>query len=197
MRCGVVFSLITAFFLTGFQAPQKQENAKPIDPKSAADVYALYSLVMQPPRLSHTDGNQTYLIADSTSAGMNPAPCIQVDPQYQKPFDEILAEYAANENDVYRLDPSFKASKPYKLLTAAEAEEVEKNLLAGHRIPGSQDLIRLSNVYFSRNHKFAVVSVSAFCGQLCGMGTIALYQKGRNGQWSRVRLTRPQCLVIS
>ncbi len=205
MRYTAALLLMFLTCATGSQKSTATATPRSLPPEHGADVYALYSLVMQKPDLSHRDGNQIYLIEHTTGVFLGEIDlreCIQVGPARRVAFDELLAEYEAHKHDHIRIDPKFRAGKPYRLIDENEARVLAKALsmrpdsdgqLAA-QFPGSTDVIRLSNVYFNANHTLAVVSVSAYCGPTCARQTVNLYEKKRDGTWGAVKLSgRPVC----
>ncbi|HEY7306327.1 MAG TPA: hypothetical protein VH601_19540 [Bryobacteraceae bacterium] len=145
------------------------------------------------------------LIAEDTGAtygDMEPADCIEPPPEYRKQMDQILASYALRKSHQARLQPRFHITRPYKLLSEAEARQFTDFRFRGKQ-PDSRlselfrqtpDLIRLSQVFFSKDHTVAMVLVSNYCGGLCGGEKWRMLVK-RNGVWIDKEWAR--CTIIS
>lgn len=157
------------------------------------DTYAVYSAVLLHPIWNHADDDPLLLIAETTGStygGTEPADCIKAPPEYKKAMDQIFASYKARKSLKTQLEPRFRITRPYTLLT-----EVESNQFGDFRFRGKEpnpalarlfrqtpDLIRLSQVFFSQDHTVAMVLVSNYCGGLCGGEKWRILIK-RNGAW--------------
>ena len=99
--------------------PQTTTEPPVIPPDQSAKIYALYSAVIDHPRLSHSDTATKYLIEDSTGFRPDPSPagCLTTSSAYRSSFEEILATFAAHKSDSFRLERKFALSKPYEMLT--------------------------------------------------------------------------------
>lgn len=169
------------------------------------DVYALYSVVLKAPDLSHPNTNKTYLIENTTGefySELDPATCIKVDAKYQTDLDEIVAAYRDRTTERTHIAERLQLDRPYTLLGEPEARRFTEALwprpnsepqLVRQAYPGSKDLIRLSNAYFNKSRTFAIVILSVYCGPKCGRKTMNFYGKDSSGTWAPVKLSPPPC----
>jgi hypothetical protein len=172
------------------QEPGKSVPAVPADRR--ADTYAVYSAVMAHPRLSHPDNNEKYLVQDSSGGSWENEPklCITVPDAYRAAFAQLLTDRLQNSKERYRLEPAFKISKPFALITEDQAREFRAlRFGAGHStgevelFRGAADLITLGNVYFDKKRTLAAVYTSAYCGSLCGYWTWRVFVRNGKGDW--------------
>ena len=193
-----------AIVLSVLAAAQNKHEPVVIPAEIAADSYAIYSAALNPPKLSHRDENQKYLVVDVTTSKpfRDPQSCVQPPPSYREGFSEIAADYLKHENDSFRLEPKFSMSKPYEFLTEAEANQFQKGRIVLQTGPtndvpkflGAIDLIRLGNVYFNRSRTLAAVSTEAWCGGLCALDVWRIFEK-KDSRWRELNWN--SCVRVS
>ncbi len=185
-------------------AQDKPEPAAiPVD--VATDVYAIYSAVLNPPKLSHKDDGQKYLVLNVTVAKpfSEPEKCIQPPAAYRAGFAEIVDDYLKHRNDSFRLERKFTMPKPYEFVTEAEASRFQKGRVVSQTGPnhdapkflGAVDLILLGNVYFNRARTLAAVSTEAWCGGLCAVWTWRIFEKQQDGRWKELSSSWSMCFT--
>ena len=164
-----------------------------VSPRADDDTYAVYSAVLAHPVWDHVDHDALLLIAEDTGAtygGMEPTKCIQAPQKYHKQMEEVLTDYAGRKSAPVKLQPRFRILRPFRLLTSAECEQFVQFRFRGKEpspeltrlFAQTPDLIRLSQVFFNRDHTLAMVLVSNYCGGLCGGERWRILLK-RNGSW--------------
>ena len=168
---------------SGFQQPETGQRA---------DVYAIYSLMMTSPRPSNgSDGNEIYLIADTTVPGYPREPCVRVPPAFQHDFDEVLADFNSRKDKPAKLERAFNISKPYELLNADQVKEFI-DWRTPRRGPkpsppelfrNSTGLFRLTDVYFNRRRTLALTAIAMYCGSLCGSMNWKVFEKVEGNRW--------------
>lgn len=178
-----------------------RQDSSPL--RDAAERYAVYSALLTPPPLSHPDQNVIYAIVDTTipvrdgttalKAVCGEIPSIRPAswPQLQRDFDQ-------NNNRPVLLKRSFSLTKPYVLLSAQQATELEQrqmipviqtdppSLAITSPVEGTVDLFRLSNVFFDGSHSIAMVYVSAWCGTLCDLRGWHILEKTPTQRWREI-----------
>jgi hypothetical protein len=173
---------------------------------ASPEEYDIYSGVLAHPTFSHPGENRIYLIADTTGltySVQDPRTCIQVPAAYQRQFQEVLADYDRRKNERNRLTRAFHLEKPYELLSEEDAREFVRERFYGNRsgetgrarFAQAIDLVRLSNVYFSRDRTLALTAMSSYCGGLCGLQAWRIFEKTGQGKWIERKWTT--CLTIS
>ena len=163
---------------------------------AAGNAYAIYSLMMINPQTSHAPyDEETFLMASTTERPYPRTPCVAVPPEYQSSFQEILADYGIRENTPATLIRALNIPKPYRLLTAEEAQEfVEIRSLRPTPYPNAKeflqrahDLYQFGDVYFIAARTVALTSLSIYCGSLCGRSDWKVFVKTETGRWEERR----------
>ncbi len=126
---------------------------------------------------------------------MNPHVAVHPPGQWQKDFNEILADFDAHCHDRLDLDPNpglWRVSAPLRLLTPEEQKEFQStrmgqpsNQAIAEKYKGAAALYGFSRVYFNASHTVGLVYATHWCGGLCGQGLwIAVALEG--GHWKRL-----------
>jgi hypothetical protein len=211
---GLHHAILPSIFAFAMQVTPQAATEVPVIPGDhRAEIYALYSAVMAPPKLSHADAAKKYLIENSTGFKPDPSPagCVSPPPAYRSSFEEILAAFAAHRSDSFRLERRFTLSKPYEILDPAEVKQFEemtmnRSLRGGSRddvdkFRGGTDIIRLGNVYFNRDRTLAMVRTGAWCGGLCGLWVWRILENNDKGGWQELSRTKLEnwrmCLTVA
>ena len=172
------------------QEPKKAASTVPADRR--VDTYAVYSIVLAHPSLSHPDNNEKYLVDELSGFAMEnePQSCITVPEAYRANFVELLANRSEHHLERFRLERAFKIPKPYDLVTADQAKQFGAlRNSPGHStnevelFRGAADLMTLGNVYFDKKRTLAAVYTWAHCGSLCGYGTWRVFVRNDKGDW--------------
>jgi hypothetical protein len=198
-------AIFPSIFALAMQVTPQAATEPPVIPADqSAEIYDVYSALIDHPKLSHSDTATKYLIGNST--GFNPDPslagCVTPTSAYRSSFEEILAAFAAHKFDSFRLERKFTLSRPYEILDPAEVKQFEEmtmkpSLLGGSRddvdkFRGGTDIIQVGNVYFNRNRTFAMVRTGAWCGGLCGLWVWRILEKDASGGWRELSRTELQ-----
>jgi tetratricopeptide (TPR) repeat protein len=179
--------------------------AQVASPPDADNTYAVYAAVLAHPVWDHDDDDPLLLIAEDSGAtygGMDPNKCIEAPEKYQQQMKEVLADYAERKAAKVKLQSRLRITRPFRLLTSAECDQFVDWRFRGKKpspelaalFAQTPDLIRLSQVFFDRDHTLAMVLVSNYCGGLCG-GELWHILVKRNGSWVDENWTR--CRTIS
>ena len=89
--------------LLACQAPKKTISPVPADRR--VDTYAVYSVVLAHPSLSHADNNEKYIVDELSDFAMEnePQSCITVPEAYRANFVELLADRSEHHLERFRL----------------------------------------------------------------------------------------------
>jgi hypothetical protein len=122
-------------------------------------------------------------------------------------MDEVLAAYSAHHSETIQLRPAFHILRPYKLVTDAEARLFQTSRIGDKRVSNptptpaltrlfaqASDIIRLGPVFFNHQRTLAIVSVSNWCGGLCGGQAWRIFIK-RDHVWIEQSWSR--CTLVS
>jgi hypothetical protein len=189
MSC-IHHAALPSIFVFAMQLTPQTTTEPPVIPADqSAEIYALYSALVDHPKLSHSDTATKYLIDNSTGfkPDTSPGGCVTPTPAYRSSFEEILAAFAAHKSDSFRLERRFTLSKPYEILDPVEVKQfMNRRMLGGSiedldKFRGGTDIIQLGNVYFNRNRTLAMVRTGAWCGGLCGLWVWRILAKDDNG----------------
>lgn len=110
-----------------------------------------------------------------------------------------MDDFRAQNGNVYRIVNRFHLNgRKVRLLNEAEEKHLESLLFGGKEpeppLADATDIIRLSNVGFSRDRVLAIVVVSNYCGGLCGSERWRIFKRTQDGwveqQWNK-------CLIVS
>jgi len=163
-----------------------------------SDVYAVYSVLLQDTESGLARSNDTYLIDEITGTfypELDPRVCQGFEQRHKQAVAEVMADYAARKSDRARIEARFDAGKPYKLVPREEAQKLFEGLSEHVKpAPGSIHIIRLSNVYFSKDHSLAMVLLSQHCGRLCGQKTIYFFERKKAWTWDLLK--SPKCPMM-
>jgi hypothetical protein len=182
-----------AFVFATEARPQAATTPSVIPADQSAEIYAIYSAVIDQLKLSHKNTATKYLIENSTGFAPDPSPagCVTPPAAYRRSYDEVLAVFATHKSDSFRLERKFTISKPYEILDPAEAKhfvQMTWNLSPLDRprdevdkFRGATDILRLGNIYFNRDKTFAMVRTGAWCGGLCGLWVWRILEKKEDG----------------
>src|SRR5438552_3342007 len=191
----MVIRVVAFLSLTMFPAILSYRQEPSTDLRQA-DVYAIYSLMMANPQTSHAPAEEeTFLIASTTEPAYPQTPCVAVPPEYHSSLQEILTDYGIRGNTPATLIRAFNIPKPYRLLTAEEAQDfVEIRSLRPTPYPNAKefllkahDLYQLGDVYFNAARTVALTSLSIYCGSLCGRSDWKVFVKTETGRWEERR----------
>jgi hypothetical protein len=126
---------------------------------------------------------------------MNPHFAVHPPDQWQKDFEEILADFDAHCHDRLDLDSNpklWRVSGSLRLLTPEEQKEFQStrmgqpvNQAIAEKYKGAAAIYGFSRVYFNSSHTVGLVYATHWCGGLCGQGLwIAVALEG--GHWKRL-----------
>jgi hypothetical protein len=169
------------------------ENQAP-ETERDKDVYRIYSQMMTPPQTSHgPDTNPRYLISETTRWEFQ-SPCGKPPADREAEFNEVLDDFAIRKGTPRVLQRRLTVAKPYELLSSEQVRAFQARRLAFQRLgpmpsnppaifEGVIDLFTLSDVYFSKNGKLAMTGISTWCGPLCALSQVKVYEKLESGEW--------------
>jgi hypothetical protein len=141
--------------------------------------------------LRWTDGKLRYLVMDTTLAaeeldGDPDRPCDLFAERHPVSFRQMKADFEARKDRRAHLGRNFRLAKPYNLISEAEAN----SFAHWDRSTGFKDasgrvkfLIRVTDVFFDKNKRFAMVYLSARCGALCGVWGWNIVERLPDGKW--------------
>jgi hypothetical protein len=167
-------------------------------PPDLEDIYDVYAGLLSDPPLSHPNNDVRYVIVDASlpiTGRESPARgCSAFARNHPASFNQIREAHDARKTEPLHLERKFRIAKPYILIPESEIRSVVgwpvKLPMADESVTksiGPQDLIRLSNVFFDKDRKFAMVYMSAMCGTLCGYWGWNVLQRLPDGSWQMDR----------
>lgn len=185
----------------------------PMPQDRSADSYRIYSVLLPVGELGEPGWpRDLWLLSDTTIAvvpldqpcfsqdvdgvNMNPHAAIEVPPDHQQDFQEMLEDFDTRCHERVQLTPeSFNLVVPLKLLTQPEQDEFirtrfdpgggpQADLLTA-KYKGAPGLSRFSEVYFNAHHTLAMVYGSGWCGGLCSQSYWSVLEL-RDGAWHRL-----------
>ena len=172
-----LFIFAFSLLLTGLT--QSTENASPIPSKVplTPDQIAVYRTFLE----RYDNGGRPLHLANRTEAFFYPdeAPCGK--------GLHIMTEDGAI-GVVHRLDPSLAIPGRVALVdpdekpVAGKANDAHKTRGEGKTSDEAVGLLTLSEIAFDKNHHFAAMAFSYWCGILCGHGGIVIFEK-TGGRW--------------
>ena len=174
----LTFVLLSTLILTPQEA--QQEIFVPYENTDAYDVYGAF--------LSTDAASATppiVISAETEPSGM----CLRPEGEWKRTLSDAIADYNEQNSKTYRLQPKFKTTKRYELLTKEE-------IRARFKRPGDGTWVELSAVGFNQKRTVAVVWVRHGCPGLCGSGTFHLFHKG-NGKWQPLEWKGTSCVIAS
>lgn len=162
----------------------------------AADSYAIYSLLM-PGAPFDSMSAQRWAIADTTVSisDMNPAippeGQLQAPKEHPKGFHEAVRDYEARKYQRIQLTEQFQLGQPYSLMNTDQVAELQRSKTAVDAGSALQSkyaaypgVTFFSQVFFSANHKEALVYMNNWCANLCQQGQW-VYLERHGGNWVR------------
>lgn len=171
----------------------EQSNSRKETVKGGSITYDVYSALLSDPPLSHADGNQKYVIVDTTLPREEmepPTDCRFFAENHPESQRQIEASIKRQGQTRFVLQRKLNLPKPYVLISEGRAAAFPgwgaklTNADDVATFGGVQDVIRLSNVFFDKDQNFAMVYMSAKCGRaLCGAFGWQLLVKLPNGHW--------------
>jgi hypothetical protein len=177
--------------LTGW--PQ-QVSDPAVEAARRADAYSIYSNLL----INSFSSDPTMMIAAKAipGASLDPQECVNLPSEYQSRWNEVLMDFTRGKRIQETIEPAFKISKPYLVLTPDEVADFTFNWGKGPayqkpldpKFQGARQLYLLGKVYFSLDHTLALTSISIGCGSLCGTSGWRVFEKNRTGDW--VLMTR-------
>jgi len=185
MKTFVTLALAVIFIAssTWGEVRKPSVSKSPMDP----DQLAVYRLFLR----KYEKGNTARLnLSDLTSTfSPNDARCMQgiefdpvgsyrsvihrFDPRTTFPGNVQLVDPSQQQEAVRQNDPGPTGHQGKDVSTAVEA-----GFSAG--------FLRLSEVAFDKNHRYAAMSFSFVCGGLCGHGSTVVFEK-KNGKWYELK----------
>jgi hypothetical protein len=169
------------------------------------EIYKIYSLLMTNPPTSHgPDDNARYLIAETTSMPVHQQPCVDPPKERRAQFLEAVAEFELKRSTPRKLKRELSLQKPYDLVSSEEAKAFAKarSVPSPHaqapdpRFKGVSDIFTLGDVYFSKDGKLALTSLSTWCGGLCGLFDWKVFEKLPTGDW-KLRPSWVTCFTVA
>lgn len=191
ISCGLALLIFTdGDTISRAQSTSPERMAQP----AAINVYDVYAGLLADPPLSHANGNLEYAIVDTTASVsdmVHPDPnCRDFAREHPASFSQMQGDYERRKNRRVRLERKFSLAKPYVLISEQRADSFPGwgvKLTTADDIKtfsGVQDVIRLSDVFFDRDKKFAMVYMSAKCEHvLCGMFGWQILERLPSGRW--------------
>jgi hypothetical protein len=161
--------------LSLFSLSSQNVNKEEIKTYEAGEVYSVYSAVVA---LEKTKGD--LLIGDTTVPFSN---CLERNSD--KRANAAIEDYKKVNKPRWRLGYHFEMNRPYKLLSAKEADEfLQPDKRTGEwRLTPESGIHHFSAVGFSVDRTIAFLEMDLACGGLCGHGRPYLLQK-KNGRWT-------------
>jgi hypothetical protein len=172
--------------------PASASNDKPVKSASplSADELAIYNAVLR----QYSEGNDialnvsqtTYPLDSSSPMSDLSADCLQ----------GIQLDLAAVSHTFHKLShdvlpgPKMKLVDPKKQTKAVRSNDPGKTIRNGKPVKDAVEnafftgLFSMSEIAFDKEHRFAVVSYSFYCGELCGHGATLVFEK-INGEWRK------------
>lgn len=153
-------------------------------PKSSADSYAIYSLLLPGGALDMVSPTKArdWSVADTTVniTDMNPAVppdgLLKAPAENTKAFEQALRDFKFRQYERFHLTASgFSGTKP-DLIDPQRVQEI--------RDSGQGGIVFFSAVYFNDNNTAALVYVNTWCANLCSAGQWVYLEK-QGGQWVR------------
>jgi hypothetical protein len=192
--------LRTSFILAiGLASAVMQQATNPADDAARQqDVYAVYSTMLANPPVVGGDSNKTYAIAAMTTPSnldaaaplelpeelrVLIAACNAPPPGYEDRWSEILSDFRSRGDAPVALRRELKITKPYVYLNAVETATMSSRTpinappTPSPEFGGAVAVIRLGNVYFSRDRSLAVTYISSVCGPLCSEGERKVFER--------------------
>jgi len=165
----------------------------------AADIYAVYSLVMPGAPFAGLSTSQAphFAIAAETVSIDQMNPAIAPDAQLQPPannaraFKEAVQDFYSRRHQRTRLEPRLQLDRRYTLLSPEQVSDLRTSLTG--IAPGCQlkdawagypGITFFSEVYFNAAHTAALVYRNNWCASLCSNGQW-IYLEKRDGHWVR------------
>jgi hypothetical protein len=160
-----------------FLAPLEAGSKRAEKPYDVPEAYEVYSALLAQP-----SAKQKLLIATATVAFDD---CLES--QGDPSEDSAIADYKKANQTVWQLQPKFKLTRNYKLLSEEEIKALIKPDPKGgffYSFHGDVSIIHLSAIGFNADKTTAFVEMSSVCGGLCGGGGPFTFQK-INGKWRK------------
>jgi len=181
-----------------------QKDALEVPPERVADTYAVYDAALHNPLVGDHQGEpKAYFISDRTGdtyGQEDPEKCIDAPADDLHALEQATSDFQEQKGKVYRLENRFNlGARKVKLLNKNEEGRVEEWLFNGQTRPEppldeATDIIRLSNVGFSGDRLLAIVTVSNYCGGLCGSERWRIFKRTKDG-WTEQPWNR--CVTVS
>jgi hypothetical protein len=178
------FLPFTLLLYTSLLAGQQVNPAAPpqeLPSERIADTYSVYAAVLRNPLGIHPDTAKTYFVSDRTGQSyVLSEECAHAPEGATIEFSEAISDFRAQKGTVYRLENHFHVKeREIRLLSPKEEKTALRTWSRGVQ---PTDIIRLSNIGFSRNRSLAVVAVSHECGSRCGGENWRVFKRHGN-EW--------------
>jgi len=196
----ILFAVATVFCTaSSVDAVLANTGAMPMPQDRAADSYAIYSLLMPgaPFDTMSAGQNQQWAIADTTVSISDMNPAIPPEGQLTAPkehargFHEAVRDYEARKYERIQLTEQFELAQSYTLMNGDQVAELQRAKTAVDagsalqaKYAGYPGVTFFSQVFFSANHKEALVYMNNWCANLCQQGQW-IYLEKHDGNWVR------------
>jgi hypothetical protein len=181
--------LYTALVIGQLVAPVAPPQELPGE--RAPDSYSVYAAALRNAIWNHPDETNTYFISDRTGQTYNVGvECVHAPEGDTSALSQAVADFRAQQGKVYQLRDEFNfKERKLRLLTPREENPLQKRLsglspaapISATSLKEATDVIRLSNIGFSRDRSLAIVAVSNYCGSLCGGEKWHIFKRDGNG----------------
>jgi len=193
--------------ILGFAGAAPQQTTDPAtEAARMQDIYAVYSAAIASSSVIGGDTNKQYAIAFRTTPAMlgrsffqdAPDPvkerfsaCDAPPPGYEDRWQEVLADSRSRGDAPAPLVRGLQLTKPYVYLSAEEqsvffsTHTINARPVPNPQFGGAVSVISLSNVFFDKDRKLAVMRFWSSCGMLCGSGERKIFEKTPTG-WKEV-----------
>jgi hypothetical protein len=165
---------------------------KPVKAAStlSADEVAIYKALLQ----QYSEGKDIALNVSQTTYPLDPSsPTSSLDPNC---LQGIRIDLEAGAHTFHEMPPDILPGKSMKLVDPRKQTKIVRSNDPGKTIRDgkpvkdavenafSTALFSMSEIIFDKEHRFAVVSYSFYCGGLCGHGAALVFEKIK-GEWRK------------
>lgn len=154
------------------------------------DVYEIYSrMLSDAEKAEGSNTNPRLLIEATTGSAYLEETCIHPPSGFKERYGEILSDFQQRQETPRTLRRAFSSGKPYVLLGKDAAYRFRMRSPTNEEaeaFSGVIDLFTLSDVYFDQKRTLALVGISSWCGNVCGMHQWKLFAKQADATWNEL-----------